>query len=431
MADITFSQRVLDVISSLGALLTLGETSTTAYRGDRGKTAYDHSQIITGNPHGTTATDVDALKRNGSNANSDIDIDIYSLNAKSIHVKGTGGSGYLGLKHQSSNITASASESAIGADSSGTPVWKNDGNPIQKIMIGDATTQIKINAIDQSFSSTEKSKLAGIENGATANSSNSILLNRSNHTGTQLSSTISDFSNSVLNISLGRTNLVYCWNLTNATAGIWENTTGAGAGTYTTALPTDTNVFTATKRSRYANVITTLNQVLGQRNTEALFFRGNGNTGSGGFKMFGRGGFDVWTNGGRFFFGMASATTVVSANPSLLNNTVGFAVDSTDNGLIYFITRDTTTTTRVSTDLTITSNAGFEMYIECLPNSSQYSWRIVNINTLAESSGIATSTLPVNNTKLTANFLASNGALTTATATHLSISGKIIIETNY
>lgn len=38
--------------------LALGETSTTAYRGDRGKTAYDHSQIVAGNPHGTTATDL-------------------------------------------------------------------------------------------------------------------------------------------------------------------------------------------------------------------------------------------------------------------------------------------------------------------------------------------------------------------------------------
>ena len=37
--------------------LTLGETSSTAYRGDRGKTAYDHSQS-TGNPHSTTAADV-------------------------------------------------------------------------------------------------------------------------------------------------------------------------------------------------------------------------------------------------------------------------------------------------------------------------------------------------------------------------------------
>ena len=37
--------------------LALGETFSTAYRGDRGKTAYDHSQTI-GNPHGTTKGDI-------------------------------------------------------------------------------------------------------------------------------------------------------------------------------------------------------------------------------------------------------------------------------------------------------------------------------------------------------------------------------------
>lgn len=37
--------------------LALGETSGTAYRGDRGKTAYDHSQSA-GNPHGTSKADV-------------------------------------------------------------------------------------------------------------------------------------------------------------------------------------------------------------------------------------------------------------------------------------------------------------------------------------------------------------------------------------
>jgi hypothetical protein len=38
--------------------LILGETSTTAYRGDRGKIAYEHSQELTGNPHGTTKSDI-------------------------------------------------------------------------------------------------------------------------------------------------------------------------------------------------------------------------------------------------------------------------------------------------------------------------------------------------------------------------------------
>lgn len=42
--------------------IALGETSATAYRGDRGKTAYDHSQT-SGNPHNTTAAQVGASTR--------------------------------------------------------------------------------------------------------------------------------------------------------------------------------------------------------------------------------------------------------------------------------------------------------------------------------------------------------------------------------
>lgn len=38
----------------------IGETSSSAYRGDRGKTAYDHSQA-TGNPHGTAISDISSL----------------------------------------------------------------------------------------------------------------------------------------------------------------------------------------------------------------------------------------------------------------------------------------------------------------------------------------------------------------------------------
>jgi hypothetical protein len=44
-------------LDNLPNLLVLGETSTTAYRGDRGKTAYEHSQGV-GNPHKTTLQQV-------------------------------------------------------------------------------------------------------------------------------------------------------------------------------------------------------------------------------------------------------------------------------------------------------------------------------------------------------------------------------------
>jgi hypothetical protein len=42
----------------ISSTLELGETSTTAYRGDRGKTAYDHSQLTEGNPHNVTKANV-------------------------------------------------------------------------------------------------------------------------------------------------------------------------------------------------------------------------------------------------------------------------------------------------------------------------------------------------------------------------------------
>ena len=44
--------------TEISASLALGETSSTAYYGDKGKTAYNHSQVTSGNPHNVTASDV-------------------------------------------------------------------------------------------------------------------------------------------------------------------------------------------------------------------------------------------------------------------------------------------------------------------------------------------------------------------------------------
>lgn len=96
------------------------------------RTAYNHSQV-TGNPHGTTATDVDALKRDGSNANSDVNLGNNNLNAKGVKINGTAGSGHLGLKHQSTNATAGGQETALFAGSDGELYYKNDSNELAQI----------------------------------------------------------------------------------------------------------------------------------------------------------------------------------------------------------------------------------------------------------------------------------------------------------
>ena len=224
-------------------------------------------------------------------------------------------------------------------------------------------------------------------------------------------------------------NNIVMWNPTTATAGVWLGTAGAGAGTFSTALPTTTtSLFASVKRARWANIVTTANQVLGQRNTEAMFLRGT--TYGGGFFMYARVGMDVWTNGGRFFCGFHSGTTVISADPSALNNTMGFAVDVADNGAISFLTRASTTGTKASTGYTITSGVGYDMYIWCKPGDTKLEWRIVDINAGTENSGTATATLPSATVGLTVGALASNAALTPVTSTQIGLN-RIYVETDY
>ena len=68
--------------------------------------------------------------------------------------------------------------------------------------VGDGTTY-------KQYSATEKTKLAGIATGATANDTDANLKNRANHTGTQLAATISDFDTAAdARVNAGITTLI-------------------------------------------------------------------------------------------------------------------------------------------------------------------------------------------------------------------------------
>jgi hypothetical protein len=67
-----------------------------------------------------------------------------------------------------------------------------------------------------------------------------------------------------------------------------------------------------------------------------------------------------------------------------------------------FLTRGTAAT-KAATGLTMASE-GFDFYMFCPPNSTTVSWRIVEINTGAETSGVATLNLPAATTLLTAGY---------------------------
>ena len=63
-------------------------------------------------------------------ATADVNLDTYGLDAKFLNVKGTGGAGHLGLKHQSADATAGGGETVIFAGSDGEPRYKNDGGTV-------------------------------------------------------------------------------------------------------------------------------------------------------------------------------------------------------------------------------------------------------------------------------------------------------------
>jgi len=63
---------------TIGSSLALGETAQTAYRGDRGKIAYDHSQDVTTNPHAVTKAQVGL----GNLQNTDLTSDVVANTAK-------------------------------------------------------------------------------------------------------------------------------------------------------------------------------------------------------------------------------------------------------------------------------------------------------------------------------------------------------------
>lgn len=216
---------------------------------------------------------------------------------------------------------------------------------------------------------------------------------------------------------------IYIWTNTGSTNGLWLNTVGAGAGTFASVMPQVTNLYTAMRRGTWANVITTLNQVLGQRNTEGLFYRGN--TGNqGGFLFYARFGLDVFTAGSRFFIGIHPATTVVSANPSASLNIAGFGIDDTDSAFTFMHNDGSGTATKdtIAGQPTVASNQGYECYIYCKPNDNTIYWRLEDaiLGTLI-AEGSVTTDLPASTTTLTVGALASNAALTAATATKIGL----------
>ena len=133
--------------SALGGALQLGETSSTAYRGDRGKIAYDHSQLTSGNPHHVTATEV-GLGNVVNTGDSDTPVSGGTT-------KFTTGGAYTELNKKADKVTSATDGNFAGLDSNGnlTDSGKSasdfvDTNDLSKLYNLDDTATTTINDTD-------------------------------------------------------------------------------------------------------------------------------------------------------------------------------------------------------------------------------------------------------------------------------------------
>lgn len=151
--------------AEISAQLALGETSSTAYRGDRGKIAYDHSQLTTGNPHNVTKGDVGL----GSVPNLDTTTAVAQTHTHSNKATLDAITEAFTTALKSAYDTASSWVTTNGA--SVLSHLSNTSNPHSV-----TKTQVGLGSVD--------------------NVSAASLRDRSTHTGTQTASTISDFNSS-------------------------------------------------------------------------------------------------------------------------------------------------------------------------------------------------------------------------------------------
>lgn len=198
-------------------------------------------------------------------------------------------------------------------------------------------------------------------------------------------------------------NIVLYMPNTGTTNGLNLGTPWSGLGTISHPTPTSTNAATQMQRTRYANVVTTTNQVLGVSSivsTAHSFWRGNA-ANLGGFFFFARFLIELWpATTVRLFAGLQDGTTNILASDTVAGNVVGLWHDTTDGANVAsLVTRNNTTTTKNAlggTAPTLAANQGFDFYLFCAPNGGTIFYRLDDLNanvTLVDSSH--TTTLPL------------------------------------
>lgn len=178
IADVTGLQTALN---GKEPTITAG-TSAQYYRGDKTFQTLDKTSVGLANVDNTSDLNKPISTATQSALNAKQDTLVSGTNIKTINSQPITGSGNLTVNGTTNLSTTASATNVIVNSSTGTGAT---------IALADTTNA-------GLFSPSEKTKLSGIATGATANSTDAQLRDRSTHTGTQLASTISDFASTVL-----------------------------------------------------------------------------------------------------------------------------------------------------------------------------------------------------------------------------------------
>lgn len=175
-------------------------------------------------------------------------------------------------------------------------------------------------------------------------------------------------------------------------------------------------IYAQTKRTRWANVVTTQNQVLGLRTAtaEKRYWRGN-SAGMGGFQFHARIAVALWAAATvRLFVGLNDSNSGYVISDVLTGNGIGLWHDTTDAaGTLSLVVVNAGTA--VKTGITLGSNlaagAMYDFEMACDPNGSSIGYKLTDslTGTVLVDSFITGSTLPLNTAFMGQELAMSNG----------------------
>ncbi len=224
---------------------------------------------------------------------------------------------------------------------------------------------------------------------------------------------------------------------TGSGTGLGPVWTSGGTVSHPTPSSTAPAVSNQTRRTRYANVVTTTNQTLGIKSAAAdqlAFWLGN-SAGLGGFFYVARFIVELYpASTTRIFAGLtASSGTWVVSSDTVINNTCGLWHDTTDPstglGAFNFVTRNTATTTKQQITLSNAIAAGnsYEFYMYASQNASSISWMLFDVVNNVPYSNSTSTTLPASTAFMGPQCAMSNGtANITATTSAIGIQGVYV-----